>query len=103
LSSATFVALFIAALVIWFIVRVVDILLLVFIAILLAVYLSAVTDWLERRFKVARYAGLTIAVVATVAAVTLVGVRGGENYARASMDTFDEHHCFDVTLKMCYN
>jgi len=68
------VALFIAALVIWFIVRVVDILLLVFIAILLAVYLSAVTDWLERRFKLARWAGLTIAVVATVAAVTVVGV-----------------------------
>ena len=65
-------ALFIAALVIWFVVRVVDILLLVFIAILLAVYLSAVTDWLERRFKLARWAGLTIAVVATLAGVGFV-------------------------------
>ena len=65
-------ALFIAALVIWFVVQVVDVLLLVFIAILLAVYLSAVTDQLERRFKLARWAGLTIAVVATVAGVGLV-------------------------------
>ena len=65
-------ALFIAALVIWFVVRVVDILLLVFIAILLAVYLSAVTDWLERRFKLVRWAGLTIAVVATLAGVGFV-------------------------------
>ncbi len=67
-------ALFVAALAIWFVIQVVDILLLVFIAILLAVYLSAVTDWLERRFNLARWAGLTIAVVATVAAVGFIGV-----------------------------
>ena len=66
-------ALFIAALAIWFVVQVVDILLLVFIAILLAVYLSAITDQLERRFRLARWAGLTIAVVATVAGVGFVG------------------------------
>jgi predicted PurR-regulated permease PerM len=66
------VALFIAALAIWFTVQVVDVLLLVFIAILLAVYLSAVTDLLERRFKLARWAGLTIAVLATVAGVGFV-------------------------------
>jgi predicted PurR-regulated permease PerM len=68
------VALFIAALAIWFVVQVVDVLLLVFIAILLAVYLSAVTDLLEGRFKLARWAGLTLAVVATLAAVSFVGV-----------------------------
>jgi predicted PurR-regulated permease PerM len=68
------VALFIAALAIWFIVQVVEVLLLVFIAILLAVYVSAITDLLERRFNLARWAGLTLAVVATVAGVTLVGV-----------------------------
>lgn len=62
-------ALFVAALVIWFIVRVVEVLLLVFLAILLAVYLSAITDWLERRFKLKRWLGLTIAVVATIGAV----------------------------------
>ncbi len=62
-------ALFVAALVIWFIVRVVEVLLLVFLAILLAVYLSAITDWLERRFKLQRWIGLTIAVVATIGAV----------------------------------
>ena len=66
-------ALFIAALAIWFVVRVVEVLLLVFIAILLAVYLSAVTDVLERRFKMRRWVGLTVAVVATLAAVTGIG------------------------------
>jgi predicted PurR-regulated permease PerM len=74
LSGATFVALFIAALVIWFVVKIVEVLLLVFVAILLSVYLSAVTDLLERRFKLARWVGLTSAVVATVAAITFVGV-----------------------------
>jgi predicted PurR-regulated permease PerM len=68
------VALFIAALAIWFVVQVVEVLLLVFVAILLAVYLSAVTDVLERRFRLARWAGLTLAVVATVASITFVGV-----------------------------
>jgi predicted PurR-regulated permease PerM len=74
LSSATFVALFVAALVIWFIIRVVEVLLLVFIAILIAVYLSAITDWLERRFKLRRWVGLTIAVLATLGAVVGVAI-----------------------------
>src|SRR2546427_6215313 len=39
------------------------------IAVLCAVYLSAITDLLERRFGVARWIGLAIAVVATVGAV----------------------------------
>jgi len=73
LSGATFVALFIAALAIWFVVRVVEVLLLVFIAVLCAVYLSAITDLLERRFGVARWIGLAIAVVATVGAVVGIG------------------------------
>jgi len=63
------VALFITALAIWFVVRVVAVLLLVFIAVLLAVYLSAMTDQLERRFRMARWLGLTVAVIATLAAV----------------------------------
>lgn len=67
-------ALFVAALVIWFIIRIVEVLLLVFIAILLAVYLSAITDWLERRFKMRRWVGLTTAVLATLAVVAGVGV-----------------------------
>jgi predicted PurR-regulated permease PerM len=74
LSSATFVALFVAALVVWFVVRVIEVLLLVFLAILLAVYLSAITDWMERRFQLRRWLGLTIAVVATVAAVAGIAV-----------------------------
>jgi len=67
LSSATFVALFIAALVVWFTLRVVDVLLLVFLATLGAVYVSAIADLLDRRFRVPRWAGLTIAVVGTLA------------------------------------
>jgi len=72
LSSATFVALFVAALVVLFILKVIDVLLLVFLAILLAVYLSAITDWLERRFGMRRWLGLTLTVLATVAGVASV-------------------------------
>jgi predicted PurR-regulated permease PerM len=73
LSGATFVALFVAALAIWFVVRVVDVLLLVFIGVLLAFYLSSITDLLERRFGVVRWLGLTIAVVATLAGLAGLG------------------------------
>src|SRR5439155_516242 len=75
LSGATFVALFVAALAIWFVIRVVEVLLLVFIAVLCAVYLSAITDVLERRFRLARSLGLTAAVLATPAAVVGIGAR----------------------------
>jgi len=68
------VALFVAALVVWFLLKVVDVLLLVVLAILLAVYLSAVTDWLERRFGTRRWAGLTVTIVASLAGVIGVGV-----------------------------
>jgi predicted PurR-regulated permease PerM len=68
------VALFVAALVIWFTIRVIEVLLLVFIAILIAVYLSAVTDWLEKRFRMRRWVGLTIAVIGTLSAVIGVAV-----------------------------
>ena len=67
-------ALFVAALVVWFVLRVVDVLLLVFLAILLAVYLSAFTDLMERRFRMKRWLGLTVTVIATIAAVTGIGV-----------------------------
>jgi len=68
------VALFVAVLVVWFILRVVDVLLLLFLAILLAVYLSAVTDLMERRFGTKRWLGLTVTVIATLAGVTGIGV-----------------------------
>ncbi len=48
-------ALFVAALAVLFILKVIGVLLLVFLAILLAVYLSAITDWLERRFRMRRW------------------------------------------------
>ena len=73
MSGATFVALFVAALAIWFVVRVAHVLLLVFIAVLCAVYLSAITDLLERRFGFRRWLGLTTAVVATLGAVAGIG------------------------------
>lgn len=66
-------ALFVAALAIAFFIRVVEVLLLVFIAVLCAVYLSAITDLLERRFRLARWVGLTAAVLATLAAVAGIG------------------------------
>ncbi|HKW41693.1 MAG TPA: AI-2E family transporter [Gemmatimonadales bacterium] len=66
-------ALFVAALTIWFVIRVVEVLVLVFIAVLCAVYLSAVTDQLERRFHLARSLGLTAAVLATLAGVAGIG------------------------------
>ena len=67
-------ALFVAALIVWFTIRVSEVLLLVFLAVLLGVYLSAITDWLERRFGLRRSLGLTIAVVVTVAGVVGIGV-----------------------------
>ncbi|MGH7646289.1 MAG: AI-2E family transporter [Gemmatimonadales bacterium] len=67
-------ALFVAALAIWFVIRVADVLLLVFLAVLLAFYFSSITDLLQRRFRLARWAGLTAAVVGTLAA--LVGIGG---------------------------
>ena len=73
MSGATFVALFVAALAIWFVLRVAEVLLLVFIAALCAVYLSALTDLLERRFRLARWMGLVASVVATLAAVAGIG------------------------------
>ena len=66
-------ALFVAALAIWFVVKVHDVLLLVFIAVLLAFYLSSITDLLERRFRTPRWMGLTAAVVATTAALAGLG------------------------------
>src|SRR2546428_1271698 len=63
--SATFVALFVAALAIWFLIRVVDVLLLLFLAALLAVYLSSLTDYLERRLRMRRWVGLMIACAGT--------------------------------------
>ena len=67
-------ALFVAALLVLFILRVIDVVLLVFLALLLAVYLSAITDWMDRRFGMRRWQGLTVAVVTTLAGVTGIGV-----------------------------
>ena len=67
-------ALFVAALVIWFVLRVAEVLILVFLAVLAAVYFSAITDQLERRFLMPRWVGLLCAVVGTVAVIAGAGV-----------------------------
>jgi predicted PurR-regulated permease PerM len=67
------VALFIAALVVWFAIRTVEVLLLIFLATLLAVYLSGITDLLERRFRIARWIGLSLAVVGTLIVIAGLG------------------------------
>src|SRR5439155_16760511 len=70
--GVTLVSLFVAALVLLFLSRVVEILLLLFIATLLGVYFSALTDALVRRFRLLRPVALVLAVASTVAAA--VGV-----------------------------
>lgn len=60
-----------AALLVWLAGRVADLLLLLFIAILLAVYLGAVTDWLVARSKLPRGAAFALTLVGT-----LLGVAG---------------------------
>jgi predicted PurR-regulated permease PerM len=67
------VALFIGALAVWLAVRVLPVLLLVFLAVLIAVFLSSVTDLLGRRFGIGRGLGLTLAAVGTTAAVAGLG------------------------------
>ena len=66
-------ALFVGALVVALAIRVVAVLHIVLLAVLLAVFLSDVTDLLERRFRLARVWGLTIAVAATAAALIGLG------------------------------
>ncbi len=66
-------ALFVAALATWFLIRVVDILLLLFLAVLLSVYLSSLTDILERRLRLRRWVGLTLAGAGTLVVVVGLG------------------------------
>jgi predicted PurR-regulated permease PerM len=67
------VALFVAALVIWFVARVSAVVLLVLLAVLVATYLAEITDLLEHRFRVPRWAGLTCSVVGTLALLIGLG------------------------------
>lgn len=66
-------ALFVATVVIWFVLQVVGVLLLVFMAVIGAVYFSAITDELERRFRMPRWVGLLCAVLGTIAVVAGTG------------------------------
>lgn len=62
-----------AALLVWLAGRVADLLLLLFIAILLAVYLGATTDFLVARTRLPRGAAFAAAIVGTIVAVVGIG------------------------------
>ena len=62
-----------AALLVWLAGRVADLLLLLFIAILLAVYLGATTDFLLSRTRLSRGAAFVAAILGTIVAVTAIG------------------------------
>lgn len=62
-----------AALLVWLAGRVADVLLLLFIAILLAVYLGATTDFLLSRTRLPRGAAFAAAIVGTIVAVVAIG------------------------------
>lgn len=62
-----------AALLVWLAGRVADLLLLLFIAILLAVYLGATTDFLIARTRLPRGAAFAAAIVGTIVAVIAIG------------------------------
>lgn len=51
-----------------------DLLLLSFIAVLFAVYLTAATDWFERRFRLPRRAGIALALALTAVGLAGLGV-----------------------------
>ena len=67
---AVLIAAIFAVLLLLFLHRVAEVLLLFFIAILFAIYLSAITDSLQKRLSVPRAAGLLIAVLFTMLATT---------------------------------
>ncbi len=62
-----------AALLVWLAGRVADLLLLLFVAVLLAVYLGATTDFLMARTRLPRAAALFIAILGTILAVAGIG------------------------------
>ena len=71
--GATIVGLFAVALVLFFAARVARILFLLFIAVLLAVYLSACTDWIGRRTHLSRGLALAAATVGSLLVATGIG------------------------------
>jgi predicted PurR-regulated permease PerM len=62
-----------AALLVWLAGRVADLLLLLFLSVLLAVYLGATTDFLMARSRLPRGAAFAVAIIGTVLAVTGIG------------------------------
>ncbi|HXQ29789.1 MAG TPA: AI-2E family transporter [Gemmatimonadales bacterium] len=65
--------LFVAALLLWFALRVFTVIMLLFLAVLAAIYLSAITDILEHRVGAPRWVGLLCAVFGTLVVVAGVG------------------------------
>ncbi|HYR07426.1 MAG TPA: AI-2E family transporter, partial [Longimicrobium sp.] len=62
-----------AVLLLWFVYSVAEVLLLLFIAALFALYLGAVIDYLQERHRVPRVLGVLAALVLTAVGVTAVG------------------------------
>ncbi|HEX2209807.1 MAG TPA: AI-2E family transporter [Longimicrobium sp.] len=62
-----------AVLLLWFMYSVAEVLLLLFIAALFALYLTAITDYLQERHHLPRVGGLLIALLVTAVGVTAVG------------------------------
>ncbi len=71
--GVTLVALFFIALLLFFAARVATVLFLLFIAALLAVYLSAVTDWIVRRTQIPRGGALALATAGSLLLLTGIG------------------------------
>src|SRR6187397_1299668 len=72
--SMTMVWLFIGALIVLVVVKVIQVLVLVFLAVLIGIYLSAITDVFEYRLRTPRWLGLALAVTGSTAALAGIGV-----------------------------
>jgi predicted PurR-regulated permease PerM len=69
-----FTAILVTVLLLWLAGTVADLLLLLFLGILLAVYLSAVTDVLVARTRLPRGAAFAVSIIITVAALVGIGL-----------------------------
>ncbi len=85
-TAATIFLIFVAALLLYFFSLIREVVVLVFIATLIAVYLSHLTDILVRRVRVPRGLGLTLAFFLSLAAVVAVGALIIPNLVRQVRD-----------------
>ena len=84
--AAPLLLVFLVIAVLWFVYRIADLLLLVFIAILVAVYLSAATTLVVRWVRLPRPVALVLAILATVAALAAVAALVAAPVIRQTQD-----------------